>query len=322
MSQPFCGMLLVDKSPGFTSHHVVAYIRKLLKNNLKTDVKVGHLGTLDPFASGLLPILIGGVTRLSDEMMGGKKQYLFQIQLGEETDTLDTAGRVVETKLVPENYHQKVLAILPKFTGEIEQIPPVYSAIKMQGRPLYEYMRAEGKLPQEIETKKRKIWIDKIEVIKNIDGQEKVNCITLRVLCSKGTYVRCLARDISKAIGTVGHCCALRRESVLPWHVEQALLFSEDTKPCFNDLEKHIISPYKIFPELPALEIPDNLSKLFCSGNIITIHRNELSQKFLEIVKKTPFCFAKSNSDQVLFYSHTEIIDSEFVKIRPNKKII
>ena len=154
------GLILIDKGPNFTSHNIVAYIRKLFKNEYETEVKVGHLGTLDPFATGLLPVLVGGVTRLSDEMMDGKKQYLFSIKLGTETDTLDNTGLVVKEMPVPENYVQLLEKKLNGFKGKIEQVPPVYSALKMNGRPLYEYMRSEGKLPAEIETKKRSVFFE------------------------------------------------------------------------------------------------------------------------------------------------------------------
>ena len=314
------GLLLIDKSPGFTSHHVVAYIRKLLKNSFGTDIRVGHLGTLDPFASGLLPILIGGVTRLSDEMMDGKKQYLFQIKLGTETDTLDTAGQVINTKPVSENYLEKIKNNLSQFIGEIEQVPPVYSALKMQGRPLYEYMRAEGKLPCDIETKKRKIFIESIDCV----GDDKENnLVTLRVLCGKGTYVRSLARDLAASIGTVGHCFSLRREHVEPWHVNNALLFSQESKPTIDDVQKNIITPEKILPHVPKITIPEHQCKLFCAGNVITLTSSSADipqQKWHELVN-TAVCFAETVDTNTMYYCFIERINEFSLKIKPNKKI-
>ena len=149
-----CGLVLIDKAAEINSHKIVSAMRKILNID-----KVGHLGTLDPFATGLLPVLIGGATRLSDEIMDGKKQYLFTISLGTETDTLDYSGRVISDAAVPENFNEKIQENLYQFTGNIEQVPPVYSALKMNGRPLYEYMRATGKLPDSIETKKRIVQI-------------------------------------------------------------------------------------------------------------------------------------------------------------------
>ncbi len=320
MNNIICGLILVDKSPGFTSHHVVAYFRKLLKSTSSFDGKVGHLGTLDPFASGLLPILIGGVTRLSDEMMDGKKQYLFQIKLGEETDTLDTAGRIVQTEPVPKNYREKIKNNLTQFIGEIEQVPPVYSALKMQGRPLYEYMRTEGKLPQDIESKRRKIFIEKIELIEN--KLEEVNHLTIRVLCAKGTYVRSLARDLAISIGTVGHCYSLRRELVDPWHVDNAVVFSEEMKPSLEDIEKNIILPEIILPNVPIIVIPVMFSKLFCAGNVITLLEEDVLAAQWKSCIESSHCFAKLQEKSVMYYSLIEKINDKTIKIKPNKKIV
>lgn len=321
------GLLLIDKSPGFTSHHVVAYIRKLLKNYFHEDIKVGHLGTLDPFASGLLPILIGGVTRLSDEMMGGKKQYLFQIKLGVETDTLDTAGQIAKNSPVPKDYIELIKNNLPYFLGKIEQTPPIYSALKMQGRPLYEYMRAEGKLPFDIETKKRKILIENINIISKENADcasehlDEENIVTLRVLCGKGTYVRSLARDLAASIGTVGHCFSLRREYVEPWHVDNALLFSENSKPTIDDLEKNIILPENIFPKVPKILIPAQFSKLFSAGNIVTLNQHDISTLSWNEISNQNVCFAETGNADIMFYSLIEKIDDCTLKIKPNKKI-
>lgn len=322
MIHPHLGLLLIDKSPGFTSHHVVAYMRKLLKNSTGFDIKVGHLGTLDPFASGLLPILIGGVTRLSDEMMDGKKQYLFQIKLGIKTDTLDTAGQIIETLPVPDNYLEKIKHSLNQFIGEIEQVPPVYSALKMQGRPLYEYMRAEGKLPCDIESKKRKIRIENIDVVESSLAQDlQNNLVTLRVLCGKGTYVRALARDLAAAIGTVGHCFTLRREYVEPWHVNNAVLFSADLKPTLEDLENNIISPEKIFPHLPKIIIPEQFTKLFSAGNIVTLTLENLLLQHGPEILHTNVCFAETPDGSLMYYCHLERVGELSVKIKPWKKL-
>ncbi|MES2614236.1 MAG: tRNA pseudouridine(55) synthase TruB, partial [Bdellovibrionota bacterium] len=282
----------------------------------------GHLGTLDPFASGLLPILIGGVTRLSDEMMDGKKQYLFQIKLGIETDTLDTAGQVVKTQPVPGNYIEKIKQQLNLFMGEIEQVPPVYSALKMQGRPLYEYMRAEGKLPQSIETKKRKVLIEKIDVLENIElNAEENNLVTLRVLCGKGTYVRSLARDLSASIGTVGHCFSLRREYVEPWCVDNAVLFSQDIKPSMEDIQKNIILPEQILPYVPKITVPEGQKKLFCAGNVVTLTMQDVSVAEWMSATTSQVCFAETVDGIVMYYANLQRVDEHTIKIKPNKKI-
>lgn len=320
------GLLLIDKAPGFTSHQVVAYFKKLIKNSLnepqKSLFKIGHLGTLDPFASGLLPILIGGVTRLSDEMMDGRKQYLFTIKLGLETDTLDTAGQVIKNSDVPNNYLEKIKNNLPQFIGEIEQVPPAYSALKMQGRPLYEYMRAEGKLPQNIETKKRKIFIGKINIVTHeLDNLHQNPFVTLRVLCGKGTYIRSLARDLAASIGTVGHCYTLRREYVEPWHVDNALLFSADSKPSLEETYKNIISPEQILPHIPKITLPEHLTKLFSAGNVVTLDCQDIPpEKWLQTLK-AKVCFAETQNRNIMYYCLAEQLNENTLKIKPNKKI-
>ena len=320
MEMATSGLLLVDKSPSWTSHHVVSHIRKILKKQFQRDIRVGHLGTLDPFASGLLPILIGGVTRLSDEMMDGKKQYLFQISLGKETDSLDTTGQEIKTASVPPNASELFEKITPQFRGEIEQVPPVYSALKMQGRPLYEYMRAEGKLPFDIQTKKRLVLIHHLDFL----GVDKANALaTFRVLCGKGTYVRSLARDLCVAIGTVGHCFSLRREIVAPWSVEGALLFSEENKPTEEEIQKNILLPEKIFPHWIKISVPQEHTKIFSAGNIISLNLDSLclSEEKKTSLLKDGLCFGETLDGAILYFCRIEKIDDFSIKIKPYKKI-
>ncbi len=312
------GLILVDKAAGLTSHAVVSSVRKILKMD-----KVGHLGTLDPFATGLLPILVGGSTRLSDEIMDGKKQYLFTISLGKETDTLDYSGQVVAEAEVPQDFERKILGALREFTGNIEQVPPVYSALKMNGRPLYEYMRATGKLPDSIETKKRSVFIENLELVKcDLDS----NSVTLRVLCGKGTYVRSLARDISKAIGTVGHCTQLRREYVEPWSVDNAIYFSFEEKPSQQELLDRLILPEQMLPTVAKVELSEEFFKQLSSGNVIVLGENQVAEKTSEksiksLVHGTKV-FVKILNHDTMFLADVEHITAENIyKIKPKKKI-
>lgn len=307
-----CGMLLVDKPEGLTSHAVVSYIRKTLHID-----KVGHLGTLDPFASGLLPILIGGATRLSDEILSSQKQYLFTIQFGTETDTLDSCGQIVKQEKVPQDFEQKIKNILPNFLGEVEQVPPVYSALKMQGRPLYEYMRAVGKLPHSIETKKRKIQIHSMDFVHA--DPEKLQ-ITLRTLCGKGTYIRALARDMAQAIGTVGFCSALRREWIDPqWSVSNAVGFLKDSRPSAETITQNLITPEKILPQTPKISLSEKHTKLLSSGNVCIVNRSELAiQKEFALPNSI---FVTSQSEEVMYYGSAENLSAETVKICPKKKM-
>ena len=271
------GFLLINKMVGPTSHRIVACIRRVLQAD-----KVGHLGTLDPFASGLLPIMVGNAARLFDEVLDGKKGYLFGIELGTETDTLDHTGRVVETASVPPDFAARGLAVISQFLGLIEQIPPVYSALKMEGRPLYEHMRATGKLPQEIESKKRKVTIHTLELVEAFvretqEAPEPKCTLVYRVVCSKGTYVRSLARDISKALGTVGHCATLRRELVEPWNVGEALVLDPQNPPSREQLLERLEPAEKMVPQIPLLLLPTDVLKPLQSGNSFLLSEHLLS---------------------------------------------
>jgi tRNA pseudouridine55 synthase len=210
-------LLLIDKPEGVTSHAVVALARRVLG-----EKRIGHLGTLDPFASGLLPLLIGGMTRLSDLLMDGDKSYLFTLSLGTETDTLDPSGQTVATAGVPQGLNSATLdTVLQKFRGTIEQVPPAYSALKHQGRPLYEYMRTQGQLGFDLNEKKRSVVLHHL-IDRTASDDYAKGILTLEVVCSKGTYIRSLARDIAHTLGTVGHCARLRRLAVGNFQVSSA----------------------------------------------------------------------------------------------------
>lgn len=191
------GFLSVYKPVGKTSHDVVAYFRKLLKIK-----KIGHTGTLDPFAEGVLPICIGNSTRLI-EYLPDDKAYLAFVQFGKATDSYDIEGNVIfqsDKKVAKEDVEQA----LKKFEGDIEQLPPIYSAIKVNGKKLYEYAR-EGK---SVEIKPRKVTIYKIE-LKNFDYDNQV--AQVYVECSKGTYIRSIANDLGQVLGCGGYLTRLIR---------------------------------------------------------------------------------------------------------------
>ena len=214
-------ILLVDKPAGITSHFVVSKLKRILKPQ-----RIGHLGTLDPFATGLLPIMLGGGTKLADSVMDGEKGYIFDISFGSETSTLDPTGTLVRQAAVTDvNLDSLKNVVENQFLGMIEQVPPAYSALKVNGRPLYEYMRAEGQLPIDIESKRRKISIFRAEVLDFSQGSDSQPPVaTLQVRCSKGTYVRCLARDIAMALNSAGTCSSLRRDKVAHWTLDNPYL--------------------------------------------------------------------------------------------------
>lgn len=186
------GIILINKEKNCTSHDVVYKVKKIFKE------KVGHTGTLDPNATGVLPILVGKGTKMSKYLINHDKIYVVTLKLGQRTDTQDSEGKIIEEKEVAKDVLNKenIINILKKFIGKSSQIPPIYSAIKVNGKKLYEYARRG----EYVEIKPREIQIYNINLNK-IDA--KNNEIIFEVGCSKGTYIRSLCEDIAKAIGTV-----------------------------------------------------------------------------------------------------------------------
>ena len=191
------GIIIIDKPSGWTSMDVCAKLRGILHTK-----KVGHAGTLDPMATGVLPIFVGQATRAVSFAESGQKEYVAGLKLGLVTNTQDTSGETLGTH--PASVTRTELeAVLPRFTGEIEQIPPMYSAIKIGGKKLYELARRG----EEVERKPRPVTIYELEVVE----QTAPDAFTLRIRCSKGTYVRTLCHDIGRALGCGGCMSALRR---------------------------------------------------------------------------------------------------------------
>ncbi len=200
------GWLILDKPTGMTSTHAVARAKRLF--NAK---KAGHAGTLDPLATGCLPIAFGEATKTVPYAMDGRKTYLFTVRWGEETDTDDSEGRVVETSAMrPEP--DAIRALLPRFTGVISQVPPRYSAIKIAGERAYDLAR-EG---ETVELEAREIEVHGLELVAMPDA----DTAQFSAECGKGTYVRALARDMGRMLGCFGHVIALRRTSVGPFKAE------------------------------------------------------------------------------------------------------
>lgn len=199
----------LHKPPGPTSHDMVDQVRKKLNTR-----KVGHAGTLDPFAEGVLIILTGSDTKKSDEIMHQEKEYLAEIMLGAVSDTFDKTGRICNIGSFLPPSSKKIHAILKKFTGEIEQIPPMYSAVKIKGQKLYELARKGI----EIERKPRKITISAIQLL-------SYSCplLKIRIVCSSGTYIRSLANDIGKELNTGGYLESLNRTRVGNFLLENSI---------------------------------------------------------------------------------------------------
>lgn len=206
------GVLLLDKPPGISSNAALQQARRLLG-----AAKAGHTGTLDPLASGLLPLLFGEATKFAQTLLAADKRYLASVRFGSETTTADAEGEVVATAPVTFSIAD-LMGVLERFRGEIEQTPPMFSALKREGRPLYELAR-QG---IEVERAPRRIFIHALRLVSWHD-----DVAVLDVQCSKGAYIRTLASDLGRALGCGAHLAALRRTAVGAWKVEQALTLAE-----------------------------------------------------------------------------------------------
>ena len=252
------GILIINKEKKWTSHDVVAKIRKT------TGEKVGHTGTLDPLATGVLPILIGKGTKFSKYLIEHDKVYEVELELGKKTDTADAEGRIIEEKNVDEEYiNANLQKVLKSFIGKQEQIPPMYSAIKKNGKKLYEYARAGEK----VEIEPRKIEIYNIELLKYED-----KCINLKVSCSKGTYIRSLCEDIAEKLNTVGYMRNLNRLQVGKFKIENAIKI-EDVN--LESIQEHLITLEELLKENDSIYLSNKKLKLFLNGVNLRISNND-----------------------------------------------
>lgn len=260
------GIIIINKHKGCTSHDIVYKVKKMFNE------KVGHTGTLDPMATGVLPLLIGKGTQCSKYLINHDKIYNVTLQLGEKTDTADSEGKVIETKEVKEKTLKKenIEKILEKFKGKQEQIPPIYSAIKVNGKKLYEYAR-KG---QEVEIKPRKIEIYNIELL-NINEKQKQ--IEFQVSCSKGTYIRSLCEDIAQRLGTVGYMLELKRIQVGNFNIKEAITIEQLENNIDNKefIEENFIQFEEIFKDKENTELNDRKLRLFLNGVQLTSGKKE-----------------------------------------------
>jgi tRNA pseudouridine55 synthase len=254
------GWIILDKPVGLGSTSAVGAIKRILREAGEPKTKVGHGGTLDPLASGVLPIALGEATKVAGRMLDATKGYDFTIRFGEETDTLDAEGQVVATSDGRPALEQ-VEAILPRFTGAIEQTPPAYSALKIEGKPAYERARAG----EAVEIKPRQVTIFELRALSA--GEDEV---TLSATVSKGTYIRSLARDIAAALGTVGHISYLRRTRAGPFTLEQAvsLDFLTETAKA-RALTRTVLPLTAALDDIPALPVTPDQARLLRHGQML-----------------------------------------------------
>lgn len=251
------GFLNINKPAGWTSHDVVAKVRRFLRQETGLK-KVGHAGTLDPMATGVLLLCIGDATRLSDYVMHGIKQYRAIVQFGETTDTYDAEGEILKTRDATHLTEQHILDILPQFTGQLAQIPPMYSAIKQNGKKLYELAR-EGK---EVVRPPRDITIHQLELI-----DSDPPCFTLDVTCSAGTYIRSLAYDMGNALETGAHLAGLIRTRSGTFSLDEAV--SIETVLEASDWEQYLTAPYDALSDYASITLSDEQTAALRHGKFI-----------------------------------------------------
>lgn len=257
------GIFNVLKPPGMTSHDVIAFLRRALNTK-----KVGHGGTLDPDAAGVLPVFTGTATRLLEFAVEGKKQYLVEVTLGKQTDTGDDSGNVVKEMPVPAFNEEALQKVLQGFLGKQKQLPPMYSAIKINGQKLYQLARKGVEVEREL----RDIEVYKLELLHFTEST-----LTLAVDCSKGTYIRVLGEDIATALGTCGTMSFLLRTQVGSYTLNASHALQEiaaDPTSC-------VAQPVTAVAHLPKLVLTDNQAARITNGVRTTVAGTEEGQYVL-----------------------------------------
>lgn len=250
------GIIVINKEKGFTSHDVVAKMRRILGTR-----KIGHTGTLDPEATGVLPVCIGKATKVCDMILNSDKEYIAELKFGITTDTQDIFGNVLSEKSVSLGKDEIESAVM-SFVGEIEQIPPMYSAVKVGGKKLYEYARKGV----EIERASRKVTIKKIDILKI--GSDTAQ---IKVLCTKGTYIRTLCGDIGEKLSCGACMTSLVRTKSAGFDIENAVTLAQ----LENDgYEKHLIKTDFVFNSLPSFVADDETKKRLMNGAKTTVSKN------------------------------------------------
>lgn len=269
------GILVINKPKGLTSNDIVKKVKKIL------NTKVGHTGTLDPNATGVLPLLLGNATKISKYLINHDKEYEAVIKLGVKTTTADVEGEIIEEKEVNKEKLEKenMEKVLKSFVGKQQQIPPIYSAIKVNGKKLYEYAR-QGK---EVEIKARDIEIYDLKLLK-IDSENDE--LTINVKCSKGTYIRSLCEDIAVKLETVGYMKELNRIQVGEFNIKDSVTIEEFKANIENKDYSNIIGIEKIFKEIPEITIKQREYEKYLNGvkinsdNMDGVYRIYLDNKF------------------------------------------
>jgi len=257
------GIVVIDKPTGHSSNHILQQVKRLFDAN-----KAGHTGSLDPLASGVLPVCLGEATKISGYLLDADKQYDVTCKLGITTDSGDADGNIIAEQHIPQFDEIELKAILTSFIGEQEQVPPMFSALKHQGQPLYKLAR-QG---IEIERKSRRITIYDIQ-LQSFDAES----FTLSVRCSKGTYIRTLVEDISHGLGTGGHVIMLRRTAVAAYSLADAVcldtLKATREQGDVTDLDQQLTAAEDALPEWPSVTLDDVGCKQLSFGQTVQVQQ-------------------------------------------------
>ena len=272
------GVLLIDKPQGMTSQQVVSKVKYLLKSDVHDSRKAGHTGTLDPMATGLLPICLGEATKFSHYQLDAIKSYQAIIKLGEQTDTGDAEGQIIATIPVPNVTQAMLQSVTEQFLGETMQVPPMYSALKKDGKKLYELAR-EG---IEVERAARPLTIYELSLTP-LSAQQ----LQLTVTCSKGTYVRVLAEDIAKALGTLGHLTALRRTQTGDFEIADAITLADFAALDIAARLDKLLAVDACVHSLPSLVLDDSQSKRIRQGQRLNVKTTMLTQQLILTANQT-----------------------------------
>jgi tRNA pseudouridine55 synthase len=252
------GVLVVDKPAGMTSHDVVASVRRLANER-----SVGHLGTLDPDATGVLPLLLGRLTRLAQFYLGSEKQYEGEIRLGFATDTYDASGEALGPPAPVNVTLEQVRAAAERFRGEIEQMPPPFSAKKIAGVPAYKLARSK----KEVKLEPARVTVHGLE-IENISGDR----LRFRARVSAGTYLRSLAHDLGIALGTGAHLGSLRRTAVAEFTLDDARTLDEMAAAATSGtFAEKVIHPRRILPHMPSVSATEESAGMICHGRAVNL---------------------------------------------------
>lgn len=251
------GWIVLDKPVGLGSTRAVSAVKRALREAGEPKTKVGHGGTLDPLASGVLPVAVGEATKVAGRMLEATKRYEFTIRFGEQTDTLDREGEIVARSDVRPALDD-VVAVLSRFTGRIEQVPPAYSALKVDGKAAY----ARARAGEEVDMKPRAVTVHEL----TLEGGDEQSA-TLSATVSKGTYVRSLARDVALALNSVGHVTMLRRTRAGPFGLESAIsldFLNELARA--RDLTRAVLPLEAALDDIPALPVTPGQAQLLRHG--------------------------------------------------------